>query len=97
MDPITKVTTHRIHTAGYGNTSGPKTGGFEDTLKTFLQSTDQQLKAADKKTAEFAVGERYDLHEIMIASEKAGIQFSLLLNVRNKLLEAYQEVMKMQI
>ena len=97
MDPITKVTPNRSLAAVYGNTPGQKIGGFEDTLKTFLQSTEQQLKAADKKTAEFAVGERHDLHEIMIASEKAGIQFSLLLNVRNKLLEAYQEVMKMQI
>jgi flagellar hook-basal body complex protein FliE len=97
MDPITKVTTHRIHAAGHGNTPGQKAGGFENALKTFLRRTDQQLKQSEKKTAEFAVGERHDLHEIMIASEKAGIQFSLLLNVRNKLLDAYQEVMRMQM
>jgi flagellar hook-basal body complex protein FliE len=97
MDPITKISNNRIQPAIPGNIPGLKAGGFEDTLKTFLHSTAQQLKESDQKTADFAVGRPHDLHEIMIASEKAGIQFSLLLNVRNKLLDAYQEVMRMQL
>ena len=46
--------------------------------------------------AEFAVGERQNLHEIMITSEKAGISFKLLMEIRNNLLEAYKEIMRMQ-
>ena len=46
-------------------------------------------------TAEFAVGKRQDLHEIMIASEKANLSFKFLLEIRNKLLDAYREVMRM--
>lgn len=75
-----------------------KSGGasFAETLKTFAQHVDDQLKDADRITQEFAVGKRHDLHEIMIASEKANISFRLLLQIRNKLLEAYQQVSRMQ-
>jgi flagellar hook-basal body complex protein FliE len=96
MDPITKISNNRVQPTITGNAPGLKAGGFEDTLKTFLQSTDQQLKESGQKTDEFAVGLRHDIHEIVIASEKAGLQFNLLLNIRNKVLEAYQEVMRMQ-
>ena len=59
-------------------------------------SSNKQMKEADQKVREFAVGEKQGLHEIMIASEKAGISFKLLLQIRNKLLEAYREIMRMQ-
>lgn len=68
---------------------------FRDTLGAFYKDVDAELKAADQKAAEFAVGKRQSLHEIMIASEKAGISFKLLVEIRNKLLEAYQEIMRM--
>jgi len=68
---------------------------FEDTLKSFCREVDTELKEADRLAAEFAVGKRQSLHEIMIASEKAGISFKLLIEIRNKLLDAYQEVMRM--
>jgi flagellar hook-basal body complex protein FliE len=43
------------------------------------------------------VGEQGNLHEVMIALEKAKLSFELILAVRNKSLEAYQELMRMQI
>jgi flagellar hook-basal body complex protein FliE len=67
-----------------------------DTLKSFTGEVDQEIKGANRKTEEFAVGKEYDLHEIMIASEKADLSFRLLLQIRNKLLDAYQEIMRMQ-
>ncbi|MGD8386515.1 MAG: flagellar hook-basal body complex protein FliE [Desulfobacteraceae bacterium] len=69
---------------------------FQDTLTSFVKNVDAEIKQADRMTGEFAVGERQSLHEIMIATEKAGISFKLLMSVRNKLLEAYQEIMRMQ-
>jgi len=69
---------------------------FQDTLKTYIHQVDKELKQAGDLQLEFAVGRRHDLHEVMIATEKAGISFQLLVQIRNKLLEAYQEVMRMQ-
>lgn len=69
---------------------------FQETLKNFYYDVNHKMKEADQMTQEFAVGKRHDLHEIMIASEKANISFKLLLQIRNKLLEAYQEVIRMQ-
>jgi flagellar hook-basal body complex protein FliE len=69
---------------------------FADTLKDFAGRVDSRLKKADRMKGEFAVGLRQDIHEIMIASEKAGISLRFLIQIRNKLLEGYQEVMRMQ-
>ncbi len=77
-----------------GGQTGPS--GFQDTLKAYINQVDRQLKQADDLQLEFAVGRRHDVHEVMIATEKAGISFRLLMQIRNRLLEAYQEVMRMQ-
>jgi flagellar hook-basal body complex protein FliE len=73
-----------------------KGGAFADTLKDFTRYVDGELQKADQIKQEFAVGKRADLHEVMIASEKADLSFRLLLQMRNKMLEAYQEIMRMQ-
>ena len=75
---------------------GTKNRDFLETMKSFYNHVDKQMKEADQKVGEFAVGEKQDLHEIMIASEKASISFKLLLQIRNKVLEAYREIMRMQ-
>jgi flagellar hook-basal body complex protein FliE len=74
-----------------------KTGGleFKDTLNTFLSQVNTQLQDADQMTDQFAAGKTDSLHEVMVATEKSTISLSLLLQIRNKLLEAYQEVMRM--
>ena len=73
-----------------------KGGNFADTLKNFTRYVNGELQKADQVKQEFAVGKRADLHEVMIASEKANLSFRLLLQMRNKMLEAYQEIMRMQ-
>jgi flagellar hook-basal body complex protein FliE len=74
----------------------PQKNDFLKTLSSFYNQVNQELNTADQVSAEFAAGKKYDLHEVMIVTEKAGISFRLLLQIRNKLLEAYQEVMRMQ-
>ncbi|MOA27281.1 Flagellar hook-basal body complex protein FliE [compost metagenome] len=46
---------------------------------------------------EAAVGGDVDLHDVMIAAEKSSVAMQLTLQVRNKLVEAYQEIMRMQV
>jgi flagellar hook-basal body complex protein FliE len=52
---------------------------------------------ADNKIKSMVTGESKDLHEVMIAVEKANISFQFLTQVRNKAVEAYQDVMRMQV
>jgi flagellar hook-basal body complex protein FliE len=52
---------------------------------------------SDKSVQGLASGENKNLHEVMIAVEKSSISFQFMSQVRNKALEAYQEVMRMQV
>jgi flagellar hook-basal body complex protein FliE len=81
------------------NVEKPRTSighSFSETLESFYSQVNDQINEANQKTEEFATGKHHDLHEIMIATEKASISFRLLLQIRNKLLEGYQEIMRMQ-
>ena len=96
MDGMKGVTSNPATLAGPRAERQPATTGFQDTLKGYIQRVDRQIKEAGDLQIDFAVGNRHDIHEVMIASEKASISFRLLMQIRNKLLEAYQEVIRMQ-
>lgn len=72
-------------------------GAFGKVLEKSLgEVNDLQLKA-DDAIRELAVGKTEDLHRTMIMIEKAELSFKLMMKVRNKLLEAYQEIMRLQV
>jgi flagellar hook-basal body complex protein FliE len=96
MDTLIRLGPNRAQVCPARAPASPRSDGFGEALKTWIRTTAEQMREADQKTAEFAVGKRFDIHDIVISSEKTGIQFSLLMNIRNKLLEAYQEIMRMQ-
>jgi flagellar hook-basal body complex protein FliE len=95
MDSIGQINSS-LPPLAYGRSS-TKTGemGFDDTLKNLISQVDDQLRESAQKTEDFATGKNQSIHEVMIASEKAGISLKFLMQVRNKLLEAYQEIMRM--
>lgn len=70
---------------------------FVETLKSFTRQVDREIREANQKMEAFAAGSGMDLHDVMIATEKADLSFRLMLQVRNKLLEAYQEIMRLQV
>lgn len=70
---------------------------FADTLKDAVNSVNEISKEADVQMQKLATGETKNIPEVMIAAEKAGVAFKLLSQVRNKIIDAYQEVMKMQV
>jgi flagellar hook-basal body complex protein FliE len=70
---------------------------FAAVLSNALQDTNEAYKAADAKAARVVAGESVDLHQVLIGMESANLGFGLAVQVRNKLLEAYQEVVRMQI
>lgn len=62
-----------------------------------LQEVNQQLLASQVDLQHLAVGDAETLHEIMIRLEEGRISLQLMMQVRNRVLEAYQEVMRMQV
>ena len=69
---------------------------FSTMIKGSLEEVNQLQNTADNAVRELAAGKEADLHQTMIAMEKADISFQLLMQVRNKIIAAYQEIMRMQ-
>ena len=68
---------------------------FQDTLSELISNVDSQIKESDELAYNFALGKSNNIHEVMISAEKASLSLNFLMQVRNKLLDAYQEVMRM--
>jgi len=70
--------------------------GFGSTLKNAINQVNDLSDNSDQKVTELLQGDRSDIHNVMIAVEKADIAFQLMMQVRNKIVNAYQEVSKLQ-
>lgn len=71
--------------------------GFGALLNDALAKLNEQQMQVDQLNEQFVKGELADVHQLMIASEKATLGVELTVQVRNKMIEAYQEIMRMQI
>lgn len=70
---------------------------FADTLKEAVQTVNTLQKNSDKKMQELVTGKTTNIPEVMMAAEKADIALRMMVQVRNKIIDAYNEVMKMQV
>jgi flagellar hook-basal body complex protein FliE len=98
---LTSMAQERIMGRGVENAqeTAPTAAGqksFSETLVSMLQDVNEIQKDADSSTKAFAEG-KGSLHGVMIAMEKAEISLRALNSVRGKLIEAYQEVLRMPI
>ncbi len=71
--------------------------GFAKHLSKALGQLDELQKQSDISAVELATGDVQNLHQVMIDTEKAEIALQFTLQIRNKIIEAYQEIMRMQI
>ena len=76
----------------------PKEGGaqFGDMFNGFLKDVNEMQQKADQSIQKMVSGEVKDVHQVMLAVGEAKVAFNLLLEIRNKTMEAYQEVMRMR-
>ncbi|HEY6014055.1 MAG TPA: flagellar hook-basal body complex protein FliE, partial [Candidatus Limnocylindrales bacterium] len=72
-------------------------GGFLDTLGNAFGQLNGQLVSADAALADFAAGGSSDLHTVMLQMQEASLGLQLGVQVRDKFLEAYQEIMRLQL
>ncbi len=70
---------------------------FADVLRNSLEEVDRLQKKADAAIESLATGGAASVHDTMIAMEQADVSFRLMMQVRNKIVEAYQEVLRMQV
>ena len=70
---------------------------FGQILKDSIQRVQEVQKEADVAAKGLAAGETRNIHEAMIALEKADLSFRLMMQVKSKIVEAYQEVMRTQV
>ena len=85
--------------AAYGgiqNIPEPKTS-FMDQLKNAVAEVDQLQTNREEMVEQMVSGQVAEVHDVMIAAKESQLAFELLLEVRNKLLESYQEIMRMQV
>ena len=72
-----------------------KQPAFADMITDLLQSVNQAQKESGQMQQAFLAGEPVELHQLMIKAEEAGVATDLLLEIRNKLMDAYREIMRM--
>ncbi len=90
MDPQRQ----RVQTGDAAPTSGPT---FSDVLKKAIEDVSGLEKDADAALQQLAQGRHDNLHEAMIALQKADLSFKAMMEIRDKLISAYKEVMRMTV
>lgn len=83
--------------AGAAGTQGVAESDFARMVGRALGEVNEQLLVSQADVQRLATGDVQNLHQIMIRLEESRLSFQLFLQVRNRLLEAYQDVMKMQV
>jgi flagellar hook-basal body complex protein FliE len=102
MDPLSAIPkigpitgpegVERPSSLGKARGAGPT---FGDALKDAIESVDRLQKESEVAQASFARGDDVDLHDVLIKIEEAEVAFKTMMEVRNKLVDAYREIMRM--
>lgn len=72
-------------------------GSFSDMVTEAINSVDEAQKTADQNVQNVIAGKSDNIHEVMISMKKAQLSFQMMVEMRNKVVETYQELSRMQI
>ncbi len=98
VSPVSTVAAKGVAVAGQSAPpAGSGTAGFSRMLSDFLGSASKQQLHSEQAIANLAAGRADNLHNVMLSMAKADLSFHLVLELRNRLTDAYREVMSMQI
>ncbi|MBS1257085.1 MAG: Flagellar hook-basal body complex protein FliE [Candidatus Scalindua arabica] len=71
--------------------------GFKETIGNFVNEVNDLQMKAGESVENFATGKVENVHEVMIAMSKAEVSFKFMMETRNKLIDAYKEIIRMQV
>jgi len=91
------VSSGGLQSIGPAVSSAKPVSGFASVLEGAIQSVEQPGQKADKAIQNFLNGDGEELHNVALTVQQASLAFDLGLQVRNKVVSAYQEVMRMQM
>jgi flagellar hook-basal body complex protein FliE len=86
--PIPSVGLEQAHPSGTG---------FQEALQSAIHGVETTRASADSAVQSFLSGENQELHSTILATQKAELDFDMFMQVRNKVVAAYQEIMRMQV
>ncbi|MBM4764136.1 flagellar hook-basal body complex protein FliE [Bacillus sp. B15-48] len=86
-----------VPTAVNNRQNTTESASFDKMLNHYMKEADGAVKEFETKSLALAKGEAIDLHDVTIAAQKANIAVQLTTHVRDKAVEAYQEIMRMQV
>lgn len=92
--PITPPSVSPVQPAPRAAAAG---GGFASMLADAVGRVDQTGKSAQASVDAFLSGENEEVHQVALATQRSELEFEMFLQVRNKIVQAYQEVMRMQM
>jgi len=78
-------------------TGGARSSGFMDSLQQAISKANDIQLGADQATEALMTGQTQNIHQTMVALQEADVSFQLMMQIRNKLLSAYEEIQRMQI
>ena len=82
---------------GASGTVGGQPASFSSMLENAVQDVNSTMQTAETEKAKVLTGETSNVHQAMIAVQESSVAFSLMVEVRNKLVDSYQELMRMQV
>ena len=71
--------------------------GFSEMFEKFVRGVDHKKKISAKETQDLILGRSDNIHEAVVKSEESKVAFNLMIEVRNKLVDSYKELMRMQV
>ena len=81
----------------YEISAGDIDNSFGDMLTDAIQSVDDTMKTSEASVQDFVSGKTDNIHDVMISMQQAQLSFQMMVEVRNKMVETYQELSRMQI
>ncbi|MBI9085888.1 MAG: flagellar hook-basal body complex protein FliE [Desulfobacterales bacterium] len=94
---LSKGIEQAMPSAAPGHRQASAETGFGEMLGKAIETVNQHHLEADQASVDLATGRSSDVHHAMIAIEKADVSFRMLMQVRNKIVSAYETVMRTQI
>ena len=103
ISPVMSQLKMRVQNEGFdkpipiGEGAKSEGGSFADMITDAINSVDQAQKTADQNVQDVVMGKSDNIHEVMISMQKAQLSFQMMTEMRNKVVETYQELSRMQI